>query len=79
MHDLSVRFGRCPPLSQKGRRLIRATTFLENGARRWVRISRSGAWANRWFFRSDPDPFGLEAQRLFDDERLRLAHVEMLE
>jgi hypothetical protein len=62
-----------------GRRLVHVTTYVEGGQRRWVGISRSGDWANRWYFRSDLDSFGLEAQRLFDDEHLRLVHVEMLE
>lgn len=62
-----------------GRRLIHVTTYVEGGERRWVGISRSGDWANRWYYRSDLDSFGLEAQRLFDDEHLRLIHVQMLE
>ena len=63
----------------EGKRLVHVTTYVEGNQRRWVGISRSGTWANRWFFRSDLDSFGLEAQRLFDDEHLRLVHVEMLE
>lgn len=41
-------------------------------------LSRSGDWANRWYLKGDLDSFGLEAQRLFDEEKLRLVHVEML-
>jgi len=62
-----------------GRRLIHVTTYVEGGERRWVGISRSGDWANRWYYRSDLDSFALEAQRLFDDDHLRLIHVQMLE
>lgn len=58
---------------------VHVTTYMEGNERRWVGIARSGNWANRWFFRADLDSFGLEAQRLFDDEKLRLVHVEMLE
>jgi Peptidase family M23 len=32
---------------EKGRRLMRATTFVENGKRRWVGIARDGTWASR--------------------------------
>lgn len=63
----------------EGKRLIHVTTYVEGGQRKWVGISRSGNWANRWVFRSDLDSFNLEAQRLFDKEKLRLIHVEMLE
>lgn len=63
----------------EGKRLVHVTTYVEGNQRRWVGISRSGTEANRWFFRSDLDSFGLEAQRLFDDEGLRLVHAEMLE
>jgi hypothetical protein len=62
-----------------GKRLVHVTTYVEGNQRRWVGISRSGNWANRWIFRSDLDAFSLEAQRLFDDDHLRLVHVEMLE
>lgn len=62
-----------------GKRLVHVTTYVQGNQRRWVGISRSGTWANRWLFRSDLDSFGLEAQRLFDNEHLRLVHVEMLE
>ncbi|WP_257461827.1 M23 family metallopeptidase [Archangium lipolyticum] len=63
----------------EGKRLVHVTTYQEGSKRRWVGISRSGTWANRWFHRSDLDSFGLEAQRLFDDKHLRLVHVEPLE
>jgi hypothetical protein len=63
----------------EGKRLIHVKTYVEGNQRKWIGISRSGDWANRWYFRSDLDSFGLEAQRLFDDEHLRLVHVEMLE
>jgi hypothetical protein len=55
------------------------TTYKEGNQRRWIGISRSGNWANRWYLRADLDLFALEAQRLFDDEGKRLVHVEMLE
>lgn len=64
--------------NDEGKRLVHVTTYVEGNQRRWVGISRSGTWANRWFFRSDLDSFSLEAQRLFDDEDLRLVHVEIL-
>lgn len=64
---------------KEGKRLVHVTTYVEGNQRRWVGISRSGNWANRWYFRADLDSFSLEAQRLFDDEHLRLVHVEMLE
>jgi hypothetical protein len=63
----------------EGKRLVHVTTYVEGNQRRWIGISRSGDWANRWYFRADLDSFGLEAQRLFDDKHLRLVHVEMLE
>lgn len=62
-----------------GKRLVHVTTYEEGNHRRWVGISRSGDWANRLVFRADLDSFRLEAQRLFDDEHLRLVHMEMLE
>ena len=62
-----------------GKRLVHVSTFEEGNQRRWVGISRSGDWANRLVFRADLDSFRLEAQRLFDDEHLRLVHMEMLE
>lgn len=55
------------------------TSYVEGNQRRWVGISRSGDWANRWYLRADLDSFGLEAQRLFDEEKLRLVHLEMLQ
>lgn len=63
----------------KGKRLVHVTTYKEGNQRRWIGISRSGDWANRWYLRSDLDSFRLNSQRLFDDEHLRLVHVEMLE
>ena len=60
------------------RRLIHVTSYREGNERRWLGISRSGDWANRWYMRSDLDSFRLESQRLFDDEHLRLVHVETL-
>jgi hypothetical protein len=63
----------------EGKRLVHVTTYEEGNARRWVGISHSGTWANRWIFRSDLDSFALEAQTLFDDEHLRLVHVDVLE
>lgn len=62
----------------EGKRLIHVTSYVDGGERRWLGISRSGDWANRWFVRSDLDYFTLEAQRLFDDEGLRLVQVEAL-
>lgn len=62
-----------------GMRLVHVTTYVEGGQRKWLGISRSGSWANRWIVRNDLDAFNLEAQRLFDEEGLRLVHVEMLE
>jgi hypothetical protein len=61
----------------EGKRLVHVTTYVEGNQRRWGGISRSGDWANHWFFRSDLDSFRLEAQRLFDNEHLRLVHVEI--
>jgi len=63
----------------EGKRLVHVTTYVEGNQRKWIGISRSGNWANRWYLRSDLDSFSLEAQHLFDDEHLRLVHVEMLE
>jgi hypothetical protein len=63
----------------EGKRLVHVTTYREGNQRRWIGISRSGDWANRWYFRSDLDSFSLEAQRLFDHEHKRLVHVEMLD
>jgi len=62
----------------EGKRLVYVTSYVEGRQRKWLGISRSGDWANRWYMRGDLDSFGLEAQRLFDDEGLRLVHVEML-
>lgn len=62
----------------EGKRLVYVTSYVEGGQRKWLGISRSGNWANRWYLRGDLDSFGLEAQRLFDEEKLRLVHVEML-
>jgi hypothetical protein len=60
-------------------RLVHVTSFTEGSQRKWIGISRSGDWANRWYFRGDLDLFSLEAQQLFDHKGLRLVHVEMLE
>ena len=64
---------------EDGRRLIHVTSYVEGNQRKWIGISRSGNWANRWYLRSDLDSFRLESQRLFDDEHLRLIHIDMLE
>src|SRR5262249_6850171 len=45
-----------------GRRLVRVTTFLENGARRWVGISRDGDWVNHWWVSPDLAAFQATAQ-----------------
>lgn len=65
--------------NNEGKRLVHVTSYVEGGQRRWLGISRSGDWANRWFLRSDLDSFTLEAQRLFDTEGLRLVDVEALD
>ena len=64
---------------EDGMRLVHVTSYVEGNQRKWIGISRSGDWANRWYLRSDLDAFRLESQRLFDDEHLRLIHVDMLE
>jgi hypothetical protein len=58
-----------------GRRLIRVTTYLENGARRWVGIARDGDWANHWWISPDLSSFQQTAQDLFDKKGLRLIYV----
>ena len=63
---------------QKGRRLVCLHTYVEDGHRRWVGISRSGDWANSFFISSDLDSFSREAQNLFDDKGRRLIAVEFL-
>ena len=60
---------------EKGRRLMRVTTFLENGERRWVGISRAGDWANQWWISPDLASFQKTAQELFDEKGLRLIYV----
>lgn len=64
--------------NNEGKRLVHVTSYAEGTQRRWLGIARSGNWANRWYTRSDLDSFRLEAQRLFDDEGLRLVQVEAL-
>jgi hypothetical protein len=64
---------------EDGMRLVHVTSYVEGNQRKWIGISRSGDWANRWYLRSDLDAFRLESQRLFDDQHLRLIHVDMLE
>ena len=60
---------------QKGRRLVRVTTFLEDGERRWVGIARAGDWANRWWISPNLTSFQKTAQDLFDQKGLRLIYV----
>jgi hypothetical protein len=62
-------------LHEKGQRLIRATTFLDNGMRRWVGIARAGDWDHEWWFSEDLTSFRKTAQNLFDKKGLRLSHV----
>jgi hypothetical protein len=64
---------------KEGKRLAHVTSYVEGGKRKWLGISRSGDWANRFYLRKDLDSFNFEAQRLFDENGLRLVHVEMLE
>lgn len=59
----------------QGRRLTRVTTFVENGARRWAGIARSGDWANHWWVSPDLASFEKTAQDLFDKNGLRLIYV----
>ena len=59
----------------QGRRLTRVTTFVENGARRWAGIARSGDWANHWWISPDLASFEKTAQDLFDKSGLRLIYV----
>lgn len=60
---------------EKGRRLVFVTTYLEDGQRRWVGISRSGDWANSFWISPDEAAFKQEAQKLFDEKGRRLIHV----
>lgn len=62
-----------------GMRISHVTSYMDGSARKWIGISRSGDWANRLILRSDLDQFALETQRLFDEDKLRLVHVDMLE
>ena len=58
-----------------GRRLVWVSSFLENGARRWAGIARSGDWANAFWTSNSREAFEARAQKLFNDEGKRLVHV----
>jgi hypothetical protein len=60
---------------KEGLRLIRVATYLENGARRWVGIARSGDWANWWWISTSLASFKQTAQDLFDSKGLRPIYV----
>jgi len=60
---------------EQQRRLIHVATYLENGARRWLGISRAGDWANSFWISNDRASFEARAQELFDQQGRRLVHV----
>ena len=60
---------------QKQRRLVWATTYRDNGHRRWVGIARAGDWASAVWTSSSRAAFEKKAQALFTNEKKRLIHV----
>lgn len=56
-------------------RTIWATTYLENGQRRFAGIARSGEWASTMWISDTRSAFEKTAQDLFDKKGLRLTHV----
>ncbi len=62
----------------KGRRLVHVSTYLENGKRKWIGISRSGNWANSFWVSPHLDHFNKTAQDLFDEKGRRLIGLEFL-
>jgi hypothetical protein len=54
----------------KGRRLICATTFKENGHGRWAGIARDGDSASRWWVSADLPSF----EKTVQDYSIRRAH-----
>ena len=60
---------------QHQRRLIHVATYLENGKRRWLGISRAADWANSFWISNDRASFEDRAQELFDQHGRRLVHV----
>jgi hypothetical protein len=63
---------------EEGLRLIDVTSYVDGGVRRWAGISRSGDWANVFLIRNDLDQFVDDTQELFDENGLRLTHVEIM-
>lgn len=59
--------------------LPNVSTYVEGTQRCWIGIVRSGKDACRWYAGSDLDAFALEAQRLFDEDHLRIMQLEMLD
>ena len=57
----------------KGLRLISATSYVENGQRRWADVARAGTWANQWWVSKDLASFEQQVQTLSDTNGLRLA------
>ncbi|MET0323712.1 MAG: M23 family metallopeptidase [Ilumatobacteraceae bacterium] len=58
-----------------GRRLVWVSTYVENGARRWAGIARSGNWANAFWTSNNRAAFEAKAQTLYDQQGKRLVHV----
>jgi hypothetical protein len=50
-------------------------TWVDGKTRKWLGISRSGTWANRWWISPNIGHFSTTAQQLFDHEGKRLVHV----
>jgi len=60
---------------EKKRRLVWATTYRDNGRRRWVGIARAGDWASAFWTSSSRAAFETKAQALFTNEKKRLIRV----
>ncbi len=60
---------------EQKRRIIWASTYVENGKRRWVGIARAGDWANSFWISAGRVAFEKKAQQLFDEHGRRLVHV----
>lgn len=64
---------------KKGLRMEQMVTYVDNGARRWAGIYRSGNWGHRFTMDRDTKTFIQETQKWFEQDGLRLIDVERYE
>ncbi len=70
---------RISTLRAQGLRMLSATTYLDNGVRRWGGVWGAGSWDEEFIVDLELEAFHDRVQELFDDRDLRLMDVDSYE